>query len=113
MDLATHQRDLRRLLVGDPPSGNDAYAARVSGTEQLDLLRDIGASWRHYTLSRTCPFTWHAAGAQGQREALVAHFGRLTGLSPYLPARALRFLDLAAAEGSPLVAAVARFERSV
>lgn len=116
MDLADHQRGMLALLVGDGPdprSFPDEYLESVEGCTPLAVVREIGDSWRRFSIRRLCPLSWRLAEQRGR---LDIHFARLGGtrrLSPFLAILARQFLGQLAEGDDRLDGAVAEFEHAL
>jgi hypothetical protein len=97
-------------------SPRDPYLDEVAGSGALPVVRGIAASWQSYTLRRFCPLTWTVLDQRGQLRAVLERLRRRP-LSQYLRLQAAAFTEEAATDagerGDELIAAVARFERSV
>ena len=116
MDLANHQRGMLALIVGDGPAPRsypDEYLGSVEGCTPLAVVREIGDSWRRFSIRRLCPLSWRLAEQRGR---LDLHFARLGGtrrLSPFLAILARQFLRQLAEGDDRLDGAVAEFEHAL
>jgi hypothetical protein len=110
--LAEHQRAMAAVVVTGEPGG-DPRVDRLVGTPELALLREIGAGWQGLGLRMHCPLTAQALGRRGRWEAAVDGFARRPGVSEHLHVQSRQFLEGLAGHRDPLIAAVARFERSL
>jgi hypothetical protein len=111
--IADHQRAMLALVVADPTAAiDDPYAAAISDSLPLDVVRDIADSWRRFALQRLCPLTWRLMEQRGRLDHHFVRLARRRGLSPFLQILARQFLDQVADEtDDALEAAVVRFER--
>jgi hypothetical protein len=105
MDLATHQRLMAGLVLGDvEPDG---------APPELGLFRAIGADWQALGLRAHCPLTWRTLVVRQRRTAVVRAFSHQPGVSQHLHVQSRQFLEAAAADTDAVVVSVARFERSL
>ena len=111
--VAEHQRAMLALIAADPSVPvHDPYAASISDSLPLDVVRDIADSWRRFALQRQCPLTWRLMEQRGRLDHHFARLAQCRGLSPFLQILARQFLDqVAEATDDDLEAAVTRFER--
>jgi hypothetical protein len=118
VDLATHQRALLSLLVPGASTADglaadayaDPYIGRIAGSEELDVVREIGDSWRRFSLRRLCPLTWRLLEQTGTLELHLVELAARPGLSPFLELLADQFLDAVAHHTDRLEVALASFE---
>jgi hypothetical protein len=112
VDLAAYQRGMLDLIVSGPApaAGDDGYLHAVDGSTPLAVVREIGDSWRRFSLRRLCPLTWRLAEQRGRLDIHFARLGRRRGLSPFVVILGRQYLEELAAGDDALDRAVAQFE---
>jgi hypothetical protein len=109
-NLATHQRAVRALIHGAPVEDGDPYVQMVEGSENLDVVREIGVWWKSFGIERWCSFTSALLRQRGTFDATVGEFCAQPGLSSFFEVTGNRLLDHLATRGDPLLRSLAAFE---
>jgi len=109
--LAEHQRAMLGLVKGRGMSGlDDPYLARVAGSTQLALMREISAWWCALGIRGACPWTSRLLDRLGLFDACVEAFCLEQDVSPYIEKAGRQFLSRLRGSGDCLVASLAGFE---
>ena len=77
------------------------------------MVREIGDSWRRFSIRRLCPLSWRLAEQRGRLDIHFARLGGTRGLSPFLAILARQFLRQLAEGDDRLDGAVAEFEHAL
>lgn len=104
---------VRGNAIAEPQ--DDAYLQMISGSPQLQLVREIALWWRAKGLEEYCVLTTRLLKRLGAFDRLVAGFFGQFGAFPYVEEQAYRFLEFAGEDRTdlkipPLIASVAAFE---
>jgi uncharacterized protein (UPF0276 family) len=109
LGLADLQRAMRDLIRGVSVA-DDPYIAAAAECTGLQVTRDTIDGWRRFRLSRNCRLTAALLRTDGTFEEVV---GATDCNSPYIEELSSAFLRAASAQGDPLLASVASFERAL
>jgi hypothetical protein len=109
MTLAELQRAMRDLIRGHRIA-DDPYVVAASESVGLQVTRDTILGWQRFRLSRNCRLTAALLRTRGTYEAVVE---AVNCNSPYIEELSSAFLHAACAQGDPLIASVASFERAL
>ena len=74
MSLATVQRGLSELVRTGTTTSTDPYVRGLTGSERVDLLREIVLLWRTFGVQRACPMTSRLLSSRGRLERAVDEF---------------------------------------
>lgn len=109
MTIAEYQRAMRDLIRGDGVA-DDPYIVTASESIGLQVTRDTIRGWQRFRLSRNCRLTTGLLRARGTYDEVL---GAVDCNSPYIEELSSAFLGAACAQGDPLLASVASFERAL
>jgi hypothetical protein len=118
MSLAALQLALRDVLVSRAPvlEPNDlelgAYVQHVLRSGRVPIIAEIIRSWRTYDLEGSCPLTVMALKKSMLWEETVAGL-ESDSQSPFVELFADHFLEQMCGHVNPMIAGVARLERSL
>jgi hypothetical protein len=113
-DLAQLQRSLLSLLKARPlASPVDPYLQRVAESNELSLAREIALWWRAFSLESYCVFTSTLLKRLGTFDQEIEAFFNEGATSPFIEQLSQDFLAWASTYKDPLVASMARFERTL
>ena len=114
LSLAEHQHAMLDLLKGRPlPPGDDAYLARIEGSPELDLLREVAVFWRMLAVESGCPWLAQLLKRRGELEREVEAFYRTEDVSPYAERATEQFVDRLSNNADPLIAHMAATEAAL
>lgn len=105
--IAELQRGLASLIHEGRVDSNDAYVQSVAQSERLDVVREVIASWRVLLLRQSVPLTVSLLGERGRFSVTTAEE------SPFIAEMACAFVEGFVDDADPLVAAAAKFERTM
>ncbi len=111
LSLAEHQNAMLDLLKGRPcPPIDDAYLARIEGSPELDLLREVAVFWRMLAIESGCPWLAQLLKRRGELEHAVEAFYRAEDVSPYAERATEQFVSRLSASTDSLIAHMAATE---
>jgi hypothetical protein len=99
-----------RDLIRGRAIADDPYVIAASESVGLQVTRDTIRGWQRFRLNRNCRLTTALLCARGTYEEVL---GATDCNSPYIEELSGAFLSAACADGDPLVASVASFERAL
>jgi hypothetical protein len=114
LQLRELQHQLLHLVRSGQTDSDDAYVEQVAGSEGLEAVREIAASWNRFSMGRLCPLTCRLLDQRGELESAIAQLSATDLFSASIEDLATVFLaQCSDHQSAPVVADVARFEAAV
>jgi hypothetical protein len=112
MSLASHQRKLLGLIKSTYEGSNDEdpYIREVTGSTNLEVMREIATWWRALNIERYCVLTTSLLKSWDIFERTVEEFAKTREPSRFIECLGTQFLEEMGQHENHLISSVARFE---